>query len=299
MRSPGEVQLATKVSARWLVPIAMFYDYPLDTGLTNAEFKLCQTYATAVRQNTPLQDTPCFQGNCPHYGEDDVICPSGFWGFRHALGIPPSVQGAPDAPLTLSAPDGIKLAVAVCTDPNFHGRQAHEKALRTLLPAGQMHWLYADERAETLELMQKEEPHLLYFFCHGRVASDTPSLIVGPPTARGISRDNLRNASIRWRTTRPLIFLNGCHTTALAPELALDLVSGFIGTSYAAGVIGTEITTFVPLARTFAESCLQQFLVHKRPIGEAIRHARLTLLQRANPLGLIYVPYVLTGLKIA
>ncbi len=298
MRTPGEVQLASKVSARWLVPAALFYDYPLDTGHKASEFELCEAFATAVKKGTPLLETACFQGDCPHYGEDHVICPSGFWGFRHALGMPASVQGAPDAPLELAAPHGVELAVAVCTDPLFHGREAHEKTLRQLLPDGKLHWHYAAERAETLAMMKDTEPHLLYFFCHGRVASDTPSLIVGPPTARGISRDNLRHGRVRWRGTRPLIFLNGCHTTALAPEFALDLVSGFVGTSHAAGVIGTEITTFVPLARDFAESCLHHFLVEKRPIGEAIKQARLALLQQGNPLGLIYIPYVLTGVRI-
>lgn len=298
MRQPGEVQLASKVSARWLVPAALFYDYPLDTGHKGSDFKLCPAFKEAVGQGEPLHETACFQGECPHYDEDDVICPSGFWGFRHALGMPASVQGAPDAPLVLAAEQGVELGVAVCTDELFHGRVAHEKALRQLLPASQLGWHYADERAETLAMMRQTEPHLLYFFCHGRVASDTPSLIVGPPDSRGISRDNLRHGRVRWRKTRPLVFLNGCHTTALAPEFALDLVSGFVGTSHAAGVIGTEITTFVPLARDFAENCLHHFLVEKRPIGEAVRRARLALLQKGNPLGLIYIPYVLTGLRL-
>jgi hypothetical protein len=296
MRTPGDIQLASKVSARLLVPAALFYDHQLDTGLKASEYSLCETYATAVQDHTPLLETVCFQGNCPHYDEDDVICPSGFWGFRHALGMPASIQGAPDAPLVLDTPNGLDLAVAVCTDKNFRGREAHEETLRQLAPG--LNWLYADERPETLSLMKRNEPHVLYFFCHGRVAADTPSIIVGPPETRGIARDNLRNSRIRWRTTRPLVFINGCHTTALAPEFALDLVSGFVGTSHAAGVIGTEITTFVPLAREFAESCLRYFLTEKRPIGDAVRRARLDLLQHGNPLGLIYIPYVLTGLRL-
>ncbi|MCA9982068.1 MAG: hypothetical protein KDD89_14590, partial [Anaerolineales bacterium] len=74
MREPGEIQLASKVSARLLVPAALFYDHPLDTGLKASDYRLCQTFATAVQNNIPLLSTPCFQGNCPHHGEDDVIC---------------------------------------------------------------------------------------------------------------------------------------------------------------------------------------------------------------------------------
>jgi hypothetical protein len=76
------------------------------------------------------------------------------------------------------------------------------------------------------------------------------------------------------------------------------LVSGFLDTAEAAGVIGTEITNFVPVARIFAEECLRQFLVERQPIGQAVRLARLAVLQQANPLGLMYVPYVMADLRI-
>jgi hypothetical protein len=42
---------------------------------------------------------------------------------------------------------------------------------------------------------------------------------------------------------------------------------------------------------------LQRFL-RGVPVGEAIRSARLDLLQQCNPLGLAYVPFVIAGLQL-
>jgi hypothetical protein len=41
-----------------------------------------------------------------------------------------------------------------------------------------------------------------------------------------------------------LVILNGCHTTDLEPNRAIDLVSSFIEYAQAGGVVGTEITVF-------------------------------------------------------
>jgi hypothetical protein len=58
------------------------------------------------------------------------------------------------------------------------------------------------------------------------------------------------------------VFINGCHTTNLEPERAFEFVS--------------------------AEA------------GEAVRLARLELLGRSlNPLGLLYVPYMLSTIRMA
>jgi hypothetical protein len=94
------------------------------------------------------------------------------------------------------------------------------------------------------------------------------------------------------------VFLNGCRTTALEPELAFSLVSAFIEDCCAAGVIGTEITIFEPLACDFAEECLHHFFVNKLRMGEAVRRARLALLRESNPLGLVYIPFVHAGLQL-
>jgi hypothetical protein len=295
MAKPGQVQLASKESARLIVPIAMFYDYRLDDGAPNQQFSLCGSFKDALAGDEPLEDTACFQGDCPTRNDDLVVCPSGFWGFRHSIGLPVSVQAAPDAPLEIASDGAPKMAVSVSTDPAFTRRPQHEQALQGM----GLGWEYADSRDESLEMLKNTDSQVVYFYCHGGLTSEQfPYLSVGPRDGKRFTRSNLRDWRIRWRKVRPLVFINGCHTTSLTPEAAIDLVSGFVETSHAAGVIGTEITNFEPLAAAFAEECFRRFLIERQSIGEAVRGARLNLLKQGNPLGVIYIPYALPGLKV-
>jgi hypothetical protein len=50
----------------------------------------------------------------------------------------------------------------------------------------------------------------------------------------------------------------------------------------AAGVIGTEITTFESTAQAFAETCLDGYLRRRLAIGEAVRQTRIALLTKAS-----------------
>ena len=66
----------------------------------------------------------------------------------------------------------------------------------------------------------------------------------------------------------------------------------------ASGVIGTEITVFETLAGPFALAFWRHALSGTIGVGEAIRRARLELLQAGNPLGLVYTPFVFAGTRI-
>jgi len=296
MAKPGQVQLASKESARLVVPLAMFYDYRLDDGQPTAAYTLCPSFQTALRGDVPLEETPCFQGECPTRKDLLVVCPSGFWGFRHSLGMPVSVRQAPDAPSSIQSHAGPRLAVSVSTDPDLIKRPQHEQTLQAM----GFGWEYADTRDETIEMLRSTESQVVYFYCHGGLTPEKfPYLSVGPPGESRLTRSNLRDYEIRWRDVRPLVFINGCHTTALTPEAAIDLVSGFVETSHAAGVVGTEITIFEPIAVAFAEEFFDRFLKKGQTLGDAMRGARLKMLKDGNPLGLVYIPYALPGLRVA
>src|SRR5262249_13897055 len=86
MQKPGAVQVALKESARHTLPVSMIYDYKLDDGWKDAEYKICREFAAAFDGNKPLEESRCFQGECPSRGDDRVVCPSGFWGYRHFIG---------------------------------------------------------------------------------------------------------------------------------------------------------------------------------------------------------------------
>ncbi len=296
MLKPGLLQIASRESARHIVPVAMFYDYGLDTTLPSERYSLCPEFLTALDRADRVTEIDCFKGACPSRGEEAVICPSGFWGYRHSIGMPVSIGGTlSDAAVEIRYEGSPELTVAVSTDPNFKRRIDHEQALRTLEQG--LAWRYADTRDKALDLMQTVSSHLVYFYCHGGVADDVPYIQVGPLSERGITSDLLRAKDVFWDRIQPLVFINGCHTTALEPEIAFDLVTGFVETANAAGVIGTEITIFEPLACAFAEECLRHFL-NGVPIGEAIRRARLKLLEEGNPLGLTYIPFAVASLSM-
>lgn len=296
MRSSGLVQVALKQDARHVLPAAMIYDYPFDTAASLEDYRLCEQFQEALESDKALQECGCFHGECPSREDEVTLCPSGFWGFRHEIGLPLSLADAPDAPTIILANKKLDLILSVSLDPAFVLRQEHEDRLHNLFLDA--NWKRAADRQTTFKVMQEAQSHLVYFYCHGGLnASNIPYILVGPLTERGITRDNLRLKKIVWNDPRPLVFINGCHTAALEPESAFELVSGFIETAGASGVIGTEITVFEPLATAFAESFLKAF-GSGIELGEAVRIARLALLKQMNPLGLAYIPFAMANLSL-
>ena len=298
MKEPGQVELALKHSASLVLPTAMLYDYPLNSQAP--KLRLCDAFReNLASKDISLAKTPCFCGACPNLDDGAVVCPGGFWGFRHSLGMPLSPDTRETAaPEVLRCPFGPRLAVGVSTDPYFTMRVKHETELRQLLLNDG--WQYGATRADVLRLLKETRAQVVYFYCHGGVAGEnTPFILVGPPGESGITPDNLLYHRVLWIDPRPLVFINGCHTAALEPKAGIDFVSGFVQTAKAAGVIGTEITVFEPLATAFAEDCLRRFIKSRTEIGEAVREARLALLKARNPLGLAYVAYVSPSLRLA
>jgi hypothetical protein len=290
MLKSGLVQIALRQSSTQVLPAALFYDYPLKTQTNH---KLCEAFISALKDKVPLENTPCFNGACPSYGKLEYVCPSGFWGFRHGIGLPVSVKKG-DAPPDIALDGPPKMLVGVAT--NLDQLSEHMQRLQEILP--DLGWHYSENSDGILQQLKAGESHIVYFYCHGGLDDNTkiPYLQVGSGSDY-IEGSILRDEFIYWDKPRPLIFLNGCRTTALDPEQAINLVQDFIGAG-GAGVIGTEITIFEPLACEFAEECFRQFLVDNIPIGEAVRRARLKLLKTGNPLGLVYTPFVLPSLSL-
>ncbi|MBX3190080.1 MAG: CHAT domain-containing protein [Labilithrix sp.] len=298
MRTPATVQLALKETARLVLPLALLYDHTLDTDGDPSEYTLCDTFTRATGN---LEEHPCFLGDCPHRDTQGsrVVCPSGFWGYRHQLGIPPTLGSTTESPAEL--PGVLECAgepnvlISVSTDPAMRERDDHVRALTELLKKDNV--TYAETRKAIIGHLRSARAHVVYFYGHGGVDDGVPYMQVGAPNER-ISRATLRAEKVVWSNPRALVFLNGCHTTNLEPERAIELVSGFVQTARGSGVIGTEITIFEPLATFFAEVFMTE-LAKRTTVGESIRRARLRLLEKWNPLGLVYVPYALASLRLS
>ena len=278
-------------AANYVFPTTMIYDYPLNTNLGIGEYSLCSSFLEAMEEDSPLEEALCFNGACPNKDNDAVICPSGFWGFRHSIGMP--LGSASEINHEILFQQTPELTVSVF--PSLDEWPLHKDTLKKLIPAV---WNISNTRADTLTKLKLTSPHVVYFYCHGGLKGSTQYIRVGNKNEKGITPDNLFNAGIWWESPQPLVFINGCHTTALEPKMALNFVSGFIKMHNAAGVIGTEITIFEPLARSFAEDCLYRFLVRGKTIGDAVREARLKLLKGGNPLGLVYNIYANASLRL-
>lgn len=299
LRGPTRVQVVNKDTAPAAVPAVTFYDRLLDDSTVENK-TLCPAFVRALRAGAALEDTPCFLGDCPDDGNPDVVCPSGFWGFRLYLGQPQSIRNRPEGPFEVpleASPTTPGVAVmAVSTDPELRRRPGHEEAVREL--ASGLEWHYADSRDETIALLRSLQPRLVYFYCHGGASRDLTYLSVGGNRDLALTPGNVRTFGMQWKVSRPLVFVNGCQTTAVGPGTPLNLVAAFVERGWAAGVIGTETTVFEPLACAFAERLFQGLLVDGATVGESVRAARLALLQAYNPLGLVYVPYVADELRV-
>jgi hypothetical protein len=81
-----------------------------------------------------------------------------------------------------------------------------------------------------------------------------------------------------------------------SPESLISMVLQFRNVN-ASGVISTEIKVFPMLAQWFGEAFMKRFLAGD-PVGEIMLDLRLELLQKHNPLGLIYTNYTLAGLQL-
>jgi hypothetical protein len=298
----GYIQIAMKNKPTYYVPISAIYDYPLRVG-DQKNYKLCPEFIEAYYKNTPLNTLDCFHGNCPSVKNDTnnlTVCPGGFWGFRHFLGMPISVQDN-DATRSLPIDDGLEISVAVCTAMN--SCSSHVNALKgTSSKFVVRKWDDIDNYDELFSNLHIP-PHIVYFYCHGGTArlpdgAGEPYLIIGSKNSYDeIHESNFRLNKIKWDSLKPLIFLNGCHTASITPISALNLIDPLMNTYHCAGVIGTEITIFEEMASAFAAECFKQFL-NGESIGVAVRNARLKLLSEGDPLGLSYIPFVWAPLKI-
>jgi hypothetical protein len=291
--SPARIQIASGPDGLY-VPAGLFYDHRIDRRL-RGRVKLCADFSQALAgEGRRLQDAPCMVEGCCRREDPAVVCPSGFWGFRHELGWPAST----DTPVTrLPCEGGPEVLIGVSTDAGLKLRRRHVRDVEALAPRRSV-------LAETLDdfdaQMRRREAHLVYLYCHGGMDEEEAFVELGAPQDEDrITYDHLRQGK-PWGVPPPhsLVFINGCHTTALGPEQVLDLVTGFVEEAKAAGVIGTELTVFERLACDFAAAMLPGFLSGAETVGAAVRHARLELLRARNPLGLAYVPFVAADTRL-
>jgi len=296
MRRPGRIQISSTDPALYL-PAGLFYDHPVEPmpgSETTGKYELCSEFLGALDGEAPIEDCRCIAGDCPSYEDELVVCPSGFWGYRHQIGwLPQTIEAVTKVPANSKA----EMVIGISTDKELGQRDAH---IEEILKMGK--GKVARTRERFRELAREGNPQLVYLYCHGGVGtgSGTPFLEIGNPQSDGITSSYLARQRIQWGPPphQPLVFINGCETVALEPESLSDLVGGFVREARAVGVVGSEVTIFESLACNFAQSALKGFLDGSMTIGESVRRARFDLLRKRNPLGLVYVPFVAADTRL-
>jgi hypothetical protein len=293
--SGASIQVASTKSARYVFPWSLVYDHPLVVGT----LKLCPQFAAdAAAQN--LASQICLAKGCPNRGKTNIVCPSGFWGFKHIIEQPLSVSVEPDASeksdLVLDIDGGkaggeVSGLMVVSRELNQVGVHVTELGIPRSFK-----FQVKDNKVEAGECLQDPQraAHLVYFYCHG--GRDKTKTWLGVGVKERLQASDLTGLDIDWTGTHPLIFINGCHTADFTPDDLLNFNQVFAWCR-AAGVIGTEISVPEGLAREFARGFLLRF-AGGTSVGDALHEQRLDLLGRRNLLGLAYTPYCSAALKM-
>ncbi|MEP7344706.1 MAG: CHAT domain-containing protein, partial [Gemmatimonadaceae bacterium] len=299
------IQIAATKSARYVLPWAMVYDKPLIEDDGN---EVCPEFLAALKAGGPpgfLAQQTCLTKGCPHADDTNVICPSGFWGFKHIVEQPTSALAGAAVAATGAAPEGTGAPSGDVVFEIFaRGHPSLVMAMNQSLVSWEVHAKAVTARSaptftkkELGKALAAPGLHLLYFYCHGRHEEDETWLGIGTASKEDkLKSGDLVAFQVRW-PSHPLVFINGCQTVDLTPD---DLVPFLETFSFmeAAGVVGTEIAVPEPLAQEFALGFLAPFLGGEVRVGPLTRQMRLALLEKYNPLGLGYTPYCSADLQL-
>jgi len=237
----------------------------------------------------------------PLYDERTVACPLRFWGFRHVLEMPPQqVEDEKDAHEERSKikPQGA-LRLAAGLNATLALWNDHWKEL-----SGVTTWIKPEfESDKILELLQANEPDLIYFYCHARGGQVDPDRTYPPYLefqAAGGSAGQIRPQDFGgyppW-SQGPLVFLNACGTLGYSPDALSPFLKALVDGRRASGVLGTEVPVAEALAGDFAREFLSRFF-GGTSAGRALLEARRVLLTKNNPLGLVYTLFAPADLNI-
>ncbi len=281
---PGTVIQINPITGKTTLPWGILYEK--DIKYVPGRIRLCDQY----KAHGPGQ-------SCPYHNDPYVICPFSFWGYRYAIEqLPCWVTGEmPQYPMlvrevTNSRP--LMLNLNVWRD--FSLWQEHCAQLQSI---GQVEVLVAEEVAKLEQIWSEHNPRLdvVYFYCHG--GSDD---LLGPYlqlSDAAINSDFLKASKIQWEHA-PLVFLNGCATGDYTPESYINLIDDF-RVGGASGVVGTECPVPELFAEAFARELFPRIFRGER-LGEAILETRLHfLLEKANPLGLLYTLYAANEVSLS
>ena len=301
LREPGTIQISRAGHTEFVFPWALLYDIPISLGASN--YALCPSVDEWVESKTGADATT---DRCPYDHKENTICPFGFWGFKHVVEQPPSLPSQGELPVVIQATNQPpRLLMGLNRALN---RRLVEKHLETLTRLDLLSLSECDTLPALLERLRDAELEVLYFYCHGKRVTLEPSGLSLPALEIG-NGERIYPSDItqwaagdkwpsdHWRHTAPLVFINGCRTAELTPEMLVNFVDAFAG-AHAAGVIGTEIPVHQQVANEAAEVFFSHFQ-RETNVGKALQQMRFQLLRKGNLIGLAYTPYCSADLRLS
>jgi len=304
---PAVIQVSRVEDTDFMFPWAMIYDIPMESTVQPSLCKCLDTFGTAA---APLDHCPFEQD----HAKGNLLCPFGFWGFKHIIELPPSMPSNRALPMSITKrnpADKAQVVMGISLELDSKQTTNHTKKLKE---QAAFQLALNDSLTGLKQALAQDQLEFVYLYCHGRrnplpgSTTGTPLLAVGKdkegitPTDI-IAWKQLSWSKTHWTQTSPLVFINGCHTAELTPEVLVNFIDIFVGV-YASGVIGTEILLLQSAAGEAAEQILLKLNTQDPrgvygSVGESVREMRLHFAHKGSLLGLAYTPYCCADLKLA
>jgi hypothetical protein len=246
------------------LPWALVYDHP---------------FLPHTKRNRLCPDFPGHPTDaCPNRDDPEVICPTGFWGFRAIIEEP---WVATDTAV-LSPPVGRRGSLAIGYLDSELSDSERQASVLTQLGMEQMEDF--DQLLDTLRA-RSEQIGLIYFYAHHGRDRDigNQGIRIGDELLSSLTFDVL---NVEW-TSRPLVIINGCASGDYSTTDPLSLLGEFRRAG-AVGTVTTECTVWDPLAGDLGEHIVNS-LAEGAEIGRTLLDLRRHLLVRDNNmLGFVY-----------
>ncbi|MCC6614956.1 MAG: CHAT domain-containing protein [Anaerolineae bacterium] len=321
LKDSSIIQVTRVASASYVFPWALVYEHPLIDS-ERKDWRVCpvvdEEWAEDGRRHAPAghSGTRCKYHDEPWHAKN-IICPYGFWGLKHIIEEPQSIDGSStvaDVGRTVHYDDKLDVAVSITQDAAMVDKIS--KHLTSMASIPDIRYVSAQPATGWKALRPNlKAPEIVYFLCHGECDGSDPInsayLSIGPRdsdpdhriyavgTLGGWLMDTVDGPDPdAWAARRPLVFINGCHTNGLHPGYIVSFASQFASLG-ACGVLGTEVRVPLSVATEVAELFFQKIAPPQRAsVGEALRQIRWELANKGNLLGLAYSLYGLADLHV-
>lgn len=284
------------------VPWSLVYDLPMPQD-PNGAYAVCPSVAR-FGPGAPATPVP---PHCPEpHHSGNTLCPFGFWGLSCVVEQPASTGSVTWHVHSGRAPASVAVAVDPGLDPRL--TDGHLTELRAVLPPGSVASNLVTSPVQLARALAPETMDIAYLYCHGgyyRLAANAlPSPVlrfggsmVDPVEVSNWRRDQAVWPRPHWPSRKPLVVMNGCHTSEMTTATLSNFVDAFANRAGAAGVVGTEVTVEQGMAG-WAMTRFLSLLVDGAGAGQALREVRWHMVNRGNVMGLAYTLYAVAGLRL-